>query len=88
VAERIIKNFDKDIIHYYNEEDKQRGCIESIDRRGLLEEFPIMSISLSGVFPGAGKFETYLDINDACVELKKLAKSRPGSNLTLEMRSS
>jgi len=41
----VIKKFDAVIVNYYNSDDREKGKIIIEDRRGKLQEYPIMGIS-------------------------------------------
>ncbi len=86
VTEDIIRNFDRDIINYYNRQDTDRRCIQATDRRGRRQIFPIMSISIAGIDLSHRRYSSYLEVNDACAEMKKVAKSIPGSTVCFDQR--
>ncbi|HRI39369.1 MAG TPA: diguanylate cyclase, partial [Nitrospira sp.] len=44
ICETIIKRFDLVIPDFYDREDRLKGYIDSVDRRGNKEQFPIMSL--------------------------------------------
>jgi len=86
VTEDIIRNFDRDIINFYNRQDAGRRCIQATDRRGRQQIFPIMSISIAGIDLSHRRYSSYLEVNDACAEMKKVAKSTPGSTVCFDQR--
>lgn len=45
-----------------------------------------MTISMAGVDLARHQYEEYIEVNDACAELKKKAKSIPGSVFCLDSR--
>jgi diguanylate cyclase (GGDEF)-like protein len=47
ISREIIRVFDEQIPTYYQEKDLEKGHIVSVDRRGYVMKFPIMSISIS-----------------------------------------
>jgi len=79
VADAIISQFDQEIIAFYNSEDLRAQCICTSDRQGHPKTFPLMSISIAGVDLASRKFIQYLQVNDACAEIKKKAKATAGS---------
>jgi diguanylate cyclase (GGDEF)-like protein len=87
LAERIIAEFDREIRHHYAAADLRRGFIELTNRRGEMEQFPIMSISIALVSTEAGTFDNYLRVGERAAELKKRAKQIPGSCLVFNRRS-
>ncbi len=83
LAERIctciIEKFDKEIRHLYDSKDLARGYIKIKNRKGIIEKFSIMSISISIVTNRRRQFSNFLEIGEIAAELKKKAKSIPGS---------
>jgi PleD family two-component response regulator len=86
LANRVIQDFDAGVGRFYNAEDLARQCIRAEDRRGEIQTFPLMSISLAGVDLTHGIYSQYLQVNDACAEAKKEAKRRSGSTFFRERR--
>ncbi|MDK9709072.1 MAG: response regulator [Desulforhopalus sp.] len=86
VTQDIISKFDQDIITFYNRQDTELRCIQAIDRRGRPQIFPIMSISIAGIDLSYRHFFSYLEVNDACTEMQKMAKAIPGSTVCFDQR--
>ena len=82
----IIQEFDARIGAFYEARDLAQGFISSINRKGGTETFPIMSISMAGVDLSISRYCEYMEVNDACAELKKKSKSIPGSAFSLDLR--
>lgn len=55
----------------YNEEDRERGFITSANRHGVIEEFPLASLTISVV---SNKNRTYYNGNELTEELARLKK--------------
>jgi diguanylate cyclase (GGDEF)-like protein len=87
VADEIIQRFDKGIVQFYSSEDAQNGYIQSINRQGQKQTFPLMSLSLAGVDLSQTFFKQYLEVNDACAITKKMAKAKLGSSFVIDRRS-
>lgn len=86
VCKNIISTFDKMIPFRYDEADREKGYIEVINRRGELERFPIMSISIA-VIPNQARMFTHVgEMSHMMADLKKYTKSLPGSNYMIERR--
>jgi diguanylate cyclase (GGDEF)-like protein len=79
IAREIIDMFDRDIRKLYNAQDLRQGYIETRDRRGSLNRFPIMSLSVAIVSNEQRPLENYAQIGEAAAELKRYAKSIGGS---------
>lgn len=86
ITEDIINRFDKGIRLFYNKEDREKNCISSLDRQGVPQIFPIMSISMAGVDLSSLLYTQYIQVNDACSGAKKKAKSISGSSFVMNLR--
>lgn len=86
IPEEIIRRFDKEIIKFYNRQDTDLRYIESKNRQGKAQIFPIMSLSIAGIDLQNKNYTTCLEVNDACAEMKKRAKESPGSTLCFDRR--
>lgn len=86
VCQDIIAEFDKNISCYYLEDDFKKGYIEVENRRGILEQFPIVSITLAVVNVPVGRFNNILEIGEIGAGVKHLAKTIPGSTYVINRR--
>ena len=60
VCKNIIYQFDNDVLEYYNESDVQKGYLEVANRRGIIEQFPLTSISIGVVEINPRKIQKYI----------------------------
>lgn len=88
IAVRIIERFDDRVKSLYDEEDLGKGYITTEDRVGRICRFPIMSISIAGVETRDQSFANHLQISEVAAEVKRFAKSVPGSNYQSNRRRS
>jgi DNA-binding response OmpR family regulator len=80
IAREIVAGFDAGIRNLYPSEDLKRGYIETRDRRGRLNRFPIMSISIAVVNSNEKhRLSNYAQIGETAADLKNVAKSAAGS---------
>lgn len=86
ICQNIIITFDKNIKKYFTKEDIQRGYIEVPNRKGIIEEFPITSISIGAVEVEPGRFHNVLEIGEAGAQVKHLSKTIPGSTYVVDRR--
>ena len=86
IAKEIISEFDTDIRGLYNAKDLRAGYIETRDRRGALNRFPIMSLSVAIVENDRNQLSNYAQIGETAAELKRYAKSIAGSNFVKDKR--
>lgn len=85
-CQNIIAEFDKNVVNYYTEEDAIRGYIEVENRKGIIEQFPIVSISVGVVEVNKDKFNNILEIGEVGAQVKHLAKTIPGSTYVIDKR--
>ncbi|WMJ88131.1 GGDEF domain-containing protein [Anaerocolumna sp. MB42-C2] len=71
ISDSIISDFEKEAQLMYNEEDRERGFITSANRHGVIEEFPLASLTISVV---SNKNRTYYNGNELTEELARLKK--------------
>ena len=76
---KITKEFDKRILEYISEEDKERGVFEVPNRKGIIEQFPLTSISVAVVKIEEGQRTDSLIIAEVGAQIKHKVKTMPGS---------
>ena len=86
ICQNVIKDFDVGIGKYFSEEDMKKGYLEIANRKGIIEEFPITSISIGAVEVSEGRFHNSLEIGEAAAQVKHLAKTIPGSTYVIDRR--
>lgn len=86
ICESIIANFDARVPNFYTEEDMERGYIEVANRKGIIEQFPLTSISIGVVEADKGRFANMLEIGEIGAQVKHLAKSVIGSSYSIDRR--
>jgi diguanylate cyclase (GGDEF)-like protein len=79
IAKEVIAEFDRDIRSLYSVKDLRAGYIETRGRRGALNRFPIMTLSMAIVSNDRGQLGNYAQVGEAAAELKRYAKSIAGS---------
>ena len=86
ICNNIIADFDMNVLEFYNEEDIQKGYIEVANRRGIIEQFPLTSISIGVVEIDPGRFKNTLEIGEVGAQVKHQAKSIMGSTYVINRR--
>jgi diguanylate cyclase (GGDEF)-like protein len=86
LCKNIINEFDENVTEYYTKEDVERGFVEVANRRGIIEEFPIVSISIGVVEVGKNSFSTPLEIGEISAQVKHRAKEILGSTYVVNRR--
>ncbi|GAB6062748.1 GGDEF domain-containing response regulator [Deferrisoma palaeochoriense] len=87
IAQRIVERFDRVIPLYYDPEDRQRGYIETKDRRGRVTRLPLMSVSVAVVSTDVRHFSHVGEVADVAAQLKRYAKSKAGSVWVKDQRA-
>lgn len=82
----IIRHFDAEIVNLYDPKDLELGVIIARNRRGRLERFPIMTISIGVAHTLFRNFSNYLEIGGIAAPLKNKAKDTKGSTYVIDQR--
>jgi GGDEF domain-containing protein len=85
-AKAFITTFDRGIYQFYNSVDARNGFIESINRRGERQRFPLMSVSIAVVTNKTRPFKRHAGMIQVAAELKKYVKSMDGSCYAIDRR--
>ncbi len=86
ICKNIIAEFDEQVLDYYNQEDINKGYIEVANRRGIIEQFPLTSISIGVVEIEPGRYRNTLEIGEVGAQVKHQAKSIMGSTYIINRR--
>ena len=88
LCQRIIAKFESKIKDFFTEEDARKGYLEIQNRRGVIEKFPLTSISIAVVVADKNRFNNILQIGDVAAQVKHAVKSVMGSSYTIDRRKS
>lgn len=86
VCESIMANFDAQVVRFFTDDDVDKGYIEVANRKGVIEQFPLTSISIGVVEADKGRFSNMLEIGEIGAQVKHLAKSVIGSSYSIDRR--
>ena len=86
ICQDIIAEFDREILKYFNDIDIERGYIEVCNRKGIIEEFPLTSISIGVVVADKKRFSNILEIGETGAQVKHVAKTTMGSSYAIDRR--
>ncbi len=86
ICQNIVLEFDKNIKKYFNEDDLKKGYLEVPNRKGIIEEFPLTTISVGAVEVTPGRFKNALEIGEEGAQVKHLAKTISGSTYVIDRR--
>jgi diguanylate cyclase (GGDEF)-like protein len=89
VARRLAERFDREAPDLYDEEDRARGYIEVVNRRGETQRFPIISLSIGVATTARRSFAHYAEAVAVATEMKSFTKKKttPGSSWAVDRRS-
>jgi hypothetical protein len=79
VCEQALHDFDALAPLFYDAGARDLGYIESTDRRGRPERFPLVSLSISVVTNQHQPINHLAEVAQRQIDLKKRAKQQPGS---------
>ena len=86
ICQTIIAYFDKEVTRFFTDEDLERGYIEVANRKGIIEQFALTSISIGAVIAEKGRFSNILEIGEVGAQVKHIAKSILGSSYAIDRR--
>lgn len=86
ICQNIIANFDYRVKEFFTEADQEKGYIEVENRKGVIEQFPLTSISIGVVVADIGRFYNMLEIGEIGAQVKHAAKSVMGSSYAIDKR--
>ena len=86
LCQNIISEFDQYVLNFYSQEDVDKGYLEVANRRGIIEQFPLTSISIGVVEIDVGRFKSTLEIGEVGAQVKHQAKSIMGSTYVINRR--
>lgn len=87
LCQDIILDFDYNVLDFFNEQHIKDGYMEVENRRGVLEQFPLTSISIGVVEVDSNKFKNSLEIGEVGAQVKHMAKTISGSSYVIDKRS-
>ena len=87
VAQAIVERFDRDAASYYDPEDRDRGYIEVTNRRGELQRFPMLTISIGVASTERRGFQHYAEAVAVATEMKQFTKGSSGSSWAMDRRA-
>lgn len=86
LCQSIIATFDNRVKDFFTDADAEKGYIEVENRKGIIEQFPLTSISIGVVVADSGRFHNILEIGEVGAQVKHAAKSVMGSSYAIDRR--
>lgn len=88
IAQGIITEFDAGLSKFFSKKDYEQGFLEVENRKGIMEEYPLTSVSIGIVDVTRERFKNILEIGEAGASVKHLAKTIYGSTYVIDRRKS
>jgi diguanylate cyclase (GGDEF)-like protein len=86
-CEEVLAIFDELVPFQYSAEDREAGFFPARDRRGIVHEIPVMTLSIGVVTNRRRTFSHTARVSELATEMKEYAKSLPGSVYAVDRRS-
>lgn len=86
ICQDVIAEFDLGIKKYFSDTDLERGYFEIANRKGILEQFPLTSISIGVVIADQKRFYNTLEIAEVGAQVKHTSKIIMGSSYVIDKR--
>ncbi|OPY86151.1 MAG: Methyl-accepting chemotaxis protein CtpH [Syntrophaceae bacterium PtaU1.Bin231] len=80
IGRRLVADFDARVLRFFSEEDRKQGFCIAKDRKGVVQPFPLVTITVAMVTDDGSRFESPHEMARKAAELKEFAKTLPGSN--------
>jgi diguanylate cyclase (GGDEF)-like protein len=87
VAKRICQRFDESRSGFYESEDLDRGFIRMEDRKGVMQDVPLVAISVGIATTARRAFAHYGEAVAVATEMKQFAKRDGGSSYAIDRRA-
>jgi len=87
VARAICQHFDAGRIEFYEPEDLERGYVRMEDRKGVLQDIPLVGVSVGIASSSRRAFAHYGEAVAVATEMKQFAKRELGSTYAIDQRT-
>ena len=86
ICQNMLIYFDKNVKKFFTENDLEKGYVEIENRKGIIEKFPLTSLSIGVVIDEGKRFTNILEIGEIGAQVKHAAKSVMGSSYAVDRR--
>jgi PleD family two-component response regulator len=87
VADRICRRFDEVRLDFYDGDDLDRGFVRMEDRKGTLQDIPLVAVSVGIATTSRRAFAHYGEAVAVATEMKQFAKRDGGSSYAVDRRA-
>lgn len=84
ICKKLVTDFERHIHGFYGEEDARNGYFVGKNRQGIVQKFPLITVTAAIVADDGSRFKNPLEMARVAAELKEYAKMLPGSNYVTE----
>ncbi|HZC07331.1 MAG TPA: response regulator [Ktedonobacterales bacterium] len=88
LCKQIIARWDTESRAYYSPEDRERGTLIAVDRLGQRQTYPLVALSIGVVTNERRPITSLAEVSRIAAEVKRAAKSMPGSCWYVDRRAS
>jgi diguanylate cyclase (GGDEF)-like protein len=86
-AKRICERFDQVLTEFYEPEDLERGFVRMEDRKGIMQDIPLVAVSVGIATTARRGFAHYGEAVAVATEMKQFAKRDGGSSYAVDRRA-
>jgi diguanylate cyclase (GGDEF)-like protein len=86
-AKRIAERFDETRADFYEPEDLERGFVRVEDRKGVMQDIPLVAVSIGIAPTSKRRFAHYGEAVAVATEMKSFAKRDAGSSYAVDRRA-
>ncbi len=72
--QRIVTEFETEVLNFYTQEDIEKGYIVTMNRRNMVEKFPLITLTVVSVNNKSQRFKDMFELTETLAGLKKLKK--------------
>jgi diguanylate cyclase (GGDEF)-like protein len=87
VAKTLVQRFDREAPTFYDGNDRERGHIEVVNRRGEPQRYPFLTLSIGIASTQRRQFDHYAEMIAVASEMKAYTKGQPGSSWAMDRRA-
>ncbi|MCF8054717.1 MAG: diguanylate cyclase [Deltaproteobacteria bacterium] len=80
MSQALVKELPSGLSSFYSIEDRERGYITGRDRQGKINQFPLITVTVSVVTNEDGPFADPLEMAQRAAQVKEYGKTLEGSN--------
>ena len=87
-AQQIVQTFDEMVPGLYDVDDRTNGYVEVTNRRGDLQRFPLLTLSIGVASTEKRAFRHYAEAITVAMEMKQYTKDTGASSWSIDRRTS